>query len=195
MQAAKHTCEHTNTTTTTVEATCTVAGSVTVTCDDCGATVSTEEIAALGHTPDNGVCGNCGQTIGGSTESTTSMDIHANQGSLSNKVITWTNGNVTFSNAQASSTTAIRTSDSDHFRVYAKSIVTIEAKGKKITQVVITCTSGDYANVMKTSAENSGYTATVSGSVVTITVNNAESITFTASAQTRLNEVEVTYTA
>ena len=51
------TCEHTNTTTneeTITAATCTVAGSkkVTVTCDDCGETISetTEEIKALGHT-------------------------------------------------------------------------------------------------------------------------------------------------
>lgn len=42
-------CEHTNTTTTTVDATCTEDGSVTVTCDDCGETVSTETIDALGH--------------------------------------------------------------------------------------------------------------------------------------------------
>ena len=40
-------CEHTNTTTTTVDATCTEAGSTTVTCDDCGETVSTEEIDKL----------------------------------------------------------------------------------------------------------------------------------------------------
>jgi len=43
-------CTHENTTTETVDATCTTAGSVTVTCDDCGETVSTEEVAALGHT-------------------------------------------------------------------------------------------------------------------------------------------------
>ena len=42
-------CAHTNTTTTTVDASCTEAGSATVTCDDCGETVSTETIAALGH--------------------------------------------------------------------------------------------------------------------------------------------------
>lgn len=62
-------CKHTNTTTTTVAATCTAAGSKTVTCDDCGETVSTEEIAALGHTTENGVCGNCGETIGSTTPS------------------------------------------------------------------------------------------------------------------------------
>ncbi|MBR2380898.1 MAG: hypothetical protein IKA84_00190 [Clostridia bacterium] len=58
---------HVNTTTTTVAATCTVAGSVTVTCDDCGQTVSTNEVEALGHTTENGVCENCGNTIGGTT--------------------------------------------------------------------------------------------------------------------------------
>lgn len=40
---------HVNTTTTTVEATCTANGSKTVTCDDCGSTVSTEEIQSTGH--------------------------------------------------------------------------------------------------------------------------------------------------
>ncbi len=43
-------CTHSNTTTTTVDATCTVAGSTTVTCDDCGEVVSTTEIPAKGHT-------------------------------------------------------------------------------------------------------------------------------------------------
>jgi len=41
-----------NTTETTVAATCTAAGSVTVTCDDCGEIISTEEIAATGHSYD-----------------------------------------------------------------------------------------------------------------------------------------------
>ena len=43
-------CEHTNTTETTVDATCTDAGSVTVTCDDCHAKISVTEIPAKGHT-------------------------------------------------------------------------------------------------------------------------------------------------
>ena len=42
-------CQHANTTTTTVDATCTQAGSVIVTCDACGETVSTETIPASGH--------------------------------------------------------------------------------------------------------------------------------------------------
>ena len=43
------TCEHANTTTVTVEATCTEAGYVRVTCDDCGAVVSNTVIPAPGH--------------------------------------------------------------------------------------------------------------------------------------------------
>ncbi len=42
-------CAHTNTKESRKEPTCTVAGSLTVTCADCGETVKTETIAALGH--------------------------------------------------------------------------------------------------------------------------------------------------
>lgn len=54
------TCEHTNTTTTTVEATCTQKGSTTVTCVDCSEVISTTEIPAKGHTYVDGVC-SCGE--------------------------------------------------------------------------------------------------------------------------------------
>ena len=49
-------CEHANTTTTTVDATCTENGSTTVVCDDCGETVSTATIDALGHTGGTATC-------------------------------------------------------------------------------------------------------------------------------------------
>ena len=49
-------CEHTNTTTNTVDATCTAAGSTTVVCNDCGVTVSTTELPKLDHTYVGGVC-------------------------------------------------------------------------------------------------------------------------------------------
>ena len=61
-------CQHTNTTTITDDATCTEAGSTTVTCDDCGENISTEVIEALGHTTENGTCERCGEIIGGATE-------------------------------------------------------------------------------------------------------------------------------
>ena len=49
----------------TTAATCTKAGVMTYTCSTCGDTKE-EEIEALGHTTEQGVCGNCGQEIGGS---------------------------------------------------------------------------------------------------------------------------------
>ena len=45
-------CDHENKTTKTVDATCTVAGSTTVTCVDCGATISSTEIPVINHTDD-----------------------------------------------------------------------------------------------------------------------------------------------
>ena len=58
-------CTHENTTTTTVDATCTAAGSTTVTCGDCGETISTETIDALGHKDENsdGTCDNCSEEL------------------------------------------------------------------------------------------------------------------------------------
>ena len=68
-------CEHTNTTTTTVDATCTDEGSITITCDDCDEVISTDAIDALGHTTENGTCERCGEEIGGETEPTVVLEI------------------------------------------------------------------------------------------------------------------------
>lgn len=126
-------------------------------------------------------------------ETTETVAIAGTTGTINgDKEISWTSNDVTFTNVKGS--TAFRTSDSDHYRVYAGSTVTISAPGG-ISEIVITCTSSSYATVMQTSATNSGYTATLSGSNVTITCTDSpSSITFTASAQTRLSKVVVTYT-
>ena len=55
-------CAHTNTTTTTVDATCTQDGSITVTCTDCEEVVSTTIIPATGHNYVEGTCTGCGNT-------------------------------------------------------------------------------------------------------------------------------------
>ena len=57
---AEPTCRHTNTITSTQSATCAEAGSLTVTCGDCGKTLSSTKINALGHDDMNGVCLRCG---------------------------------------------------------------------------------------------------------------------------------------
>ena len=127
--------------------------------------------------------------VGGGDSVTEALDIYANKGSLSNKVITWTGTHFTFSNAQGDSQTAIRTSDTTHFRIYKNSTITFTANsGKKFTKIVITCTSPSYANVLKNTL---GDPATVSGSVVTWT-GSAETVTAKASDQIRINKIEAT---
>ncbi len=58
-------CTHTNTTMTTVKATCTVDGSITEACKSCGETINSTVIPAAGHTKANasGKCDKCGETI------------------------------------------------------------------------------------------------------------------------------------
>ena len=124
---------------------------------------------------------------------TVTMNIYANKGTVSGKSISWTQDGFTVTNNQASSSTAIRTSDSDHFRIYAKSELNFTSSDKTFDKVVVTCTSNSYATVLQTSANNAGLTATVSGAVVTISTSNPTNsmATITATAQTRINKVVV----
>ena len=62
-----HACTHKNTTTNTVQATCTKDGSTTVVCNDCGKTVSTTPISATGHNYVDGTC-SCGEKDPGYAE-------------------------------------------------------------------------------------------------------------------------------
>lgn len=132
---------------------------------------------------------NAGGSEGGETEPITeSLDVYGSNGSFSDKVITWESDNFTLSNAQSSSTTAIRTSDSDHFRAYQGNILTFTAKNSyTITKIIITCTSSSYATAMGNSLTGSS----VSGSVVTWTGSAAE-VSATMTTQSRFNKVEVT---
>ena len=124
---------------------------------------------------------------------TITMNIFANKGNVNGKSISWTQDEFTCTNEQGSSSTAIRTSDSDHYRVYQNSTLKFTASAKKISKVVVTCTSSSYATVLKTSAGNAGYTATVNGSDVTITCASAVAeISMKASAQTRIKKVVAT---
>ena len=59
--AVEVTCDHDHTTRTETPAACMQDGSVTVTCDDCGAVLSTETIPATGHDYKDGKCTVCGE--------------------------------------------------------------------------------------------------------------------------------------
>lgn len=124
-----------------------------------------------------------------------SMNLYANKGTLSGKTITWTSANFTFKAEQGSNNNAIRTSDTDHFRVYQGNKVTIAAlNGLKMTKIVVTTTGSSYNDPMVNSVKSvSGVTTSVSGTTVTITLANpAESISFSTTAQVRLNKIAVT---
>lgn len=128
-------------------------------------------------------------------DQTVTLSIVSTKGTLSNsnKTISWTSGVATFTNNQGSSTNAIRTSDSDHYRVYANSNGSVSvADNAVLVKVVITCTSSSYATACKNSF---GSIASASSSTVTITpAEGATSVEFAkATAQWRLNKIVVTY--
>ena len=56
------TCQHAGTTTEATAATCEESGSIKVVCTDCGAILSTEVIAAIGHDYIDGACSVCGES-------------------------------------------------------------------------------------------------------------------------------------
>jgi len=123
---------------------------------------------------------------------TVEMNIYGTTGTLASdsSSISWTStdGNVTFTNVKGG--TAIRTSDSTHYRVYANSTVKIAATG--MTQVTITCVSG-YTDEFEAALTTAGYTYTTSGLVITITLDGVDEISFKPTAQARLSDISVTY--
>lgn len=122
------------------------------------------------------------------------MSVTGTTGTLAsdNSYISWTEDGFTCTNEKTSSSSAIRTNDSDHYRVYAKSVLKFTASEKTISKVVVTCMS-PYADVLKTSAENAGYTAAVDGNDVTITsASPVSEMSMTASTQIRISKVVAT---
>ena len=131
-------------------------------------------------------------TGGETTSVEETLNIFANKGTLSGSTsISWSGTYFTCTNVKGS--TAIRTSDSDHYRVYANSTLKFTSNdSKSLNKVVITCTSSDYANVFQ-NATITGGTVSVSGSIVTITASgNVTEISAKVSAQTRINKVVAT---
>jgi len=131
---------------------------------------------------------------------TASMSVFGTTGTLNGTVISWSSDYFDVINEKGASTTNIRTSDSNHYRVYKNSTLKfVGTNGATITQVSVTCTSTDYATALQTSTINTtGVTATVSGSVVTYTVESgsvAEINIKMSGGQARISAVEVTYLA
>ena len=171
------------------EATCTDAAK----CATCGKV----DGEAPGHNYVDGVCTVCGHEDGGAeiVYETERFDIAANKGALSDKTISWSSDNFNFLGEQASSSNAIRTSDSDHFRMYQGSKFTISGKdGQKIQSMVVKCTSSDYATALANSLTTAGVTAVADGTSVTFTADSAvDSIAFSLTKQSRVQYFIITY--
>ena len=104
----------------------------------------------------------------------------------------WQNGDVTFTNNKASSSTPVA-NYSNPVRVYAKSEIIFSAPGN-ITKIVVEAGSTTYANALQNSV---GSEAAVSSSTVTITPSAASSTYTVASltGQVRIKSLTVYYTA
>lgn len=107
--------------------------------------------------------------------------------------ISWSGTNFTCTNEKASSSTAIRTSDSAHYRVYVGSNLNFSAKnGKTFNKLVLTCVSSYVANETNVTYP-SNVNVAVNGTTVTITCNEAVSdISLPIKKQVRISEVEAT---
>ena len=172
------------------DATCTTKK----TCTICNGTVG--EI--LGHNAgSDGICTVCGENLNATIVDET-FNIAASAGTLASDSlsISWASDHFNFVGKKANSTTAIRTSDSDHFRVYQGSEFSISGKnGEKITKVVITVTASNYASILADSLATNGVTATVDGTVVTLTIDGGsiDAIEFSATAQFRVKSFVISY--
>ena len=126
---------------------------------------------------------------------TETLDITGTTGDLAsdNSSISWEGTYFTCINEKASSTTAIRTSDSDHYRVYVNSKLNFSAKnGTTFNKLVLTCISGYVANTTNVTYP-ANLDVDVSGTKVTITCTEPVSeISLTIKKQIRISKVEAT---
>ena len=180
-----HTCDYT-------EANC----KTPATCKLCG--VAKDDILSDTHSYVGGSCSICGVAdpdYSGPVATSESLTMKATTGTLASDSlsISWTAANFTFTTNKASSTTAIRTDDSDHFRAYQGTETTIS--GSQITKIVITVTESKYATALAGCTFTDGVTATIDGNnvILTVTSGTLDSITITATAQWRLKNIEVFY--
>ncbi len=199
-------CAHANTTTNTVDATCTEAGSTTVVCDDCDETLSTEEIAALGHNYVDNICSVCGAEFEGDidqpdvtepvtpTVSTATISFADTTQRVSQDTSSqvWSNGGATLTNNKGASTTNIA-DYSNPARFYKNSDLIIAFPG--MTKIEFSCNTAAYATALANSITDTSVSVSVEDKIVTIVPNNGaiDSYTITLSGgQVRVDSITVT---
>ena len=146
------------------------------------------------HNYVDGTCSVCGDekpTEPSTVEATLSFADVNNRTFFSTSQQVWEQNGVTLINDKASATSNV----ADYVnpvRFYKNSKLTISAPGK-ITKIVFTCGSSNYATALKTAI---GSAATVSGSTVTVefsTPVDSYEITSLSGGQVQMNSITVTY--
>ena len=160
------------------------------------------------------VCGDATQNVNYSIEvqakvavgetTTSNFSIAASTGTSGDKSLTWSDDHFTFTATQGSSSTAIRTSDNDHYRAYKGSTFAIASKnGEGITKIVFTMMldekyGNDYSTPLTDSVTTEGVTVEMSDDKVTVTVTvingTIDLLEIAATAQFRITNIEITYT-
>ncbi len=103
----------------------------------------------------------------------------------------WSNEGITFTNNKSASQNAV-VGNTNPVRLYAGSELVIECASGNIKEIVFYCNTTGYASALKTSIGNA---ASVSGKVVTLTLDGTSSIYTVAklTAQVRMDKMTVTY--
>ena len=109
--------------------------------------------------------------------------------SLTTESQVWANGGATLTNNKASSTSNVA-DYSNPVRFYKSSEIIIAFPG--MNKIEVNCNSAEYATALVNSISDSNAAVTQNGQVVTIEFTNAvDQISFTASAQIRVNDLTV----
>jgi hypothetical protein len=108
------------------------------------------------------------------------------------KSATWDTGNFIFLVTQGTTTNAMRLTDTDHFRVYAKFTFDINGKnGETMTEVVITFKTAAYATACVNSLTTEGVTAVQDGTKVTFSGEGFQTLSFVATTQCQIQSLAV----
>ncbi|MCR5491690.1 MAG: hypothetical protein K6F32_06150 [Bacilli bacterium] len=124
------------------------------------------------------------------------LDTFAKEGALSEdgSSISWSEGDATFAVNKVSGSTAIRTVDADHFRIYVGYAASIKVAVGTIEEVVLRATDARYAAVFPQGGLGVASTS-VEGTTITIKAQEGvnEILIPPATKQYRISSIDVTY--
>ena len=113
-------------------------------------------------------------------------------GTFASEQIVWEGTSCSITQTQGSSSSKVNSSYVSAPRWYASHVISFAAKtGYVLESVVVKATTNSYATALQSSTYSSGSSASVSGSVVTITTSG--DFTIKMGAQSRISSIVVTY--